>query len=204
MLSKVLCETEIALLSEDEKSLYQKQQKEYREREVFVNRLEQLDRVVMPKVKPKRFAVKCVKPVEFNAVTVWEKKSISQPEQLESFFSAVNMKHCIPAHIDEYQLTSLPRVCVDDSKRINWEEKSYEVHRTVIPKVIQPRISCELESNTEITELPAIQYDYPNKIELFLPGSVAVSVTNTKVVAEAKKIKFSCEPYQIATTEVLK
>lgn len=204
MLHEVQCENEMALLNEDEKSLYQKQQKEYSEREIFVNRLEQLDRVIMPKVKLKRFTVKDIKPVEVNAVSISEKKSISQPEQLKRIFSAVEMKQCIPVHIDKYRLTPLSRVCVERGKCINWEQKSYDIHKTVIPKVNRPQISCELESNTEITAFPTVYFDSPKKIEVALPSPDTVPVANSKVVAEVKKIKFSCEPYQITTTKVLK
>lgn len=204
MLHKVLCETEIALLSEEEKRLYQKQQKEYSEREAFVNRLEQLDSVEMPNVKPKKFAVKVVKPAEFNSVSISEKKIISQPEQLKRSLSAVKMKHCMPVHIDKYELTSLPHVFVNKGKGINWEKKNYVARRTVIPEVVQPQISCELEENAKIEALPEVHFDSPKKIAFFLSAPVSVSVANSKTVAEAKKIKFSYEPYQIARTNVLK
>lgn len=72
MAFKILSQEEIAVLNEHEKSAYEKAYQEYLERTAFVERLEQLDQVRMPKVSVKRKGIKKIKPPAIAAVKAQE------------------------------------------------------------------------------------------------------------------------------------
>jgi len=55
---KILSQEEIAVLNEHEKRAYEQAYQEYLERTAFVERLERLDKVRMPKVSVKKKGIK--------------------------------------------------------------------------------------------------------------------------------------------------
>ena len=58
MAFKILSPSELVILNEDERKAYETAYEEYRERSVFIDRLEQLEKVQMPAVSVKKKGIK--------------------------------------------------------------------------------------------------------------------------------------------------
>lgn len=202
LLHKNMSETEIAQLSEEEKSLYQKLQEEYRQRAAFVDRLEQLDTVEMPEAKPKRVALKRIKPVEIKTGSVSEKRTASYSDKLKGLLSAANKKHSISVNIEKNKPVSLPEVCKVENNHINWKGKAFEICKASVPNVNQPEVLFEAEQGRKINPLPMVKSCLPKKVEFLSPEPAELSASKVNTAIKPKKVSFSCGAYKIKATDM--
>ena len=124
MAFRVLSEKELALLSEKERQIYETEYKEYSERKAFVERLEYLDGVKFPKVKPKKPSIKRIKSPDIS-VKMNEPFRAVQPESLRDgkLFSRTSGKQFTPPVIGDAKVTGIPAVTLPKAeKRRNVEE----------------------------------------------------------------------------------
>ena len=118
MAFRVLSEKELALLSEKERQIYETEYKEYSERKAFVERLEYLDGVKFPKVKPKKPSIKRIKSPDIS-VKMNEPFRAVQPESLRDgkLFSRTSGKQFTPPVIGDAKVTGIPAVTLPKAEK---------------------------------------------------------------------------------------
>ncbi|WP_298532219.1 hypothetical protein, partial [uncultured Ruminococcus sp.] len=118
MAFRVLSEKELALLSEKERQIYETEYKDYSERKAFVERLEYLDGVKFPKVKPKKPSIKRIKSPDIS-VKMNEPFRAVQPESLRDgkLFSRTSGKQFTPPVIGDAKVTGIPAVTLPKAEK---------------------------------------------------------------------------------------
>jgi hypothetical protein len=115
MAFRILSEKEIGMLSEKERQIYETEYKEYSERKAFVERLEYLEGVKFPKVRPKKKPIKVIKAPEVS----WRKTepyTVKQPDSLKNgrrFQATADSKRALPK-VGDVKISPLPAVSVPE------------------------------------------------------------------------------------------
>ena len=117
MAFRILSEKELALLSDKERQIYETEYKDHCERKAFIERLEYLEGVEFPKVKPKKPTIKRIKSPDISRISP-EQFTVKQPDIFRDGkrFSATAGKKPPVRKIGDVKTASLPTVCVPRSE----------------------------------------------------------------------------------------
>jgi len=139
---KILSPNELAVLSEDERKAYETAYAEYRERVAFIDRLEQLEKVQMPRVSVKKKGIKKIKAPNvpsskirgFTADTTQGAILLNATKKVKAVLSSNSQ---VPS-IAQYKAT-LPCVGVISPDRVNIEESvPYKVAAVPAVTIVAP------------------------------------------------------------------
>lgn len=150
MAFKILSQEEIAVLNEHEKRAYEQAYQEYLERTAFVERLEQLDKVRMPKVSVKK---KGIKKIKFPVIPTMNAQDFTvNPEMGVNLLNAAKMitrttdnNAKLSAQVN-YRV-SLPNVLISAPETVKASEITpFVITKSACVPIAEPSaIKCEIQ-----------------------------------------------------------
>ena len=162
---KVLSPNELDVLSEDERKAYEAEYEDYCDRVAFVERLEQLEKVQMPKVSVKKKGIKRVKGPSVNASHM--RGFTVDSTQGAILLSATKKAKAIletntkPFSITKYRAT-LPHVGVISPNEVQFEGAEYRISNLQYPQHITLNTSEVKLDNYTVSSLPDINMSMPD------------------------------------------
>ena len=189
MAFKILSPNELAVLSEDERKAYETAYAEYRERAAFIDRLEQLEKVQMPRVSVKKKSIKKIKAPSvpasnmrgFTADTTQGAILLNATKKVKavlSFNSQVpsiaQYKATLPCvgvispnkvNIEEnvpYKVTDVPAVPIATPTEVQFEGDEYKISNLYYPQQITPNTSKVKINSYTVSGLPEINTSMPD------------------------------------------
>ena len=208
MAFKILSQTELASLNEREKDAYEQAYKEYLERIAFVERLEQLENVRMPKISVKKKGIKkinnpTVPVIKANGFTVNTTAGVDLLNVTKKLNSVLGEHSDLPSvkpykaalpdvvlsnpddvdvKIDKpFVVEGVPVVPIVNFSQTQYESPKNDVVLPAIKQINNPELSGVVIEDYSVSTLPTVNTDMPNVPESDIKADVNISLSPVKV-----------------------
>ena len=189
MAFKILSPNEFAVLSEDERKAYETAYAEYCERAAFIDRLEQLEKVQMPRVSVKKKGIKKIKAPSvpasnmrgFTSATTQGAILLNATKKVKAVLnsntntlSIEKYKAILPCvgiaspdkvnikENDLYKVNAIPAVPIATTSDVRFKGKKYKIGELQYPQHITPDTSQVKINSYIVSGLPEIDTSIPN------------------------------------------
>lgn len=207
---KILSQEEITVLNEHDKKVYEQSYQEYLERTAFVERLEQLDKVRLPKVSVKRKGIKKIKPPMIPAVKAQEftadtamgvnllnvTKMVSRATDNNSRLSArINYRASLPnvlisapdavktGKIAPFVITKTAYVPIATPFAAKYEIQKFSAGIPEIQRVMNPEFTETVIDDYSVNAIPSVKTELPSVPQVNTRLNYTVSLSFVKVAA---------------------
>ena len=159
MAFRVLSENEVNTLSERQKKLYLEELQLYHERCTFVDRIEELENVHYPEIRPQYVFLSRIEPDKVDGVINVEEsqivlENVFSPEMLEEKYDVKKMENMTLELSRAYQIEENNGIIIPKTREEQYDAP--ENREVVLPKIEIENLESESESNFDEVEISDI------------------------------------------------